>query len=263
MAGFSIEVGERYGDLTVVSIHERRARKNGTRLFWLCLCACGNEHVAESSNLRAGNVVRCKTCTTASRKKGRHKTHGHAKQGRPTKAYYTWLAMRRRCSNQNDKSYERYGGRGISVDPRWDTFERFLADMGEPPSPDHQIERKDNDGPYSPENCIWATRQRQANNKSNNRLLEVGGVYKTLAQWCRDYGIDRDRVRARLDKGWSLQDALERPLRYMSQKFDYETPDGTFLSLRMAAEHHGMSVSGANTRFNSSAFPCWRRIPRA
>lgn len=262
MGGKSIFPGERFSRLTTIERQDKASPSGRIRSRWLCQCDCGNLVVVESGNLRSGNSRQCGACANLTRSEAK-KSHGHARQRKPTKAYYTWLAMRRRCRNQNDKSYERYGGRGISVDPRWDTFERFLADMGEPPSPDHQIERKDNDGPYSPENCIWATRQRQANNKSNNRLLEIGGVYKTLAQWCRDYSIDRHRVRARLDKGWPLQDALERPLRYMSQKFDYETPDGTFLSLRMAAEHHGMSVSGANTRFNSSAFPDWRRIPRA
>lgn len=263
MAGKSIQVGDRYGRLIVLALYERRQKAGGSRLFWKCRCDCGGEHIAESSNLRAGNVSQCSECTDASRKSGRRRRHGHASKGKPTKAYYTWLAMKRRCSNPNSADYPRYGGRGVTIDPRWEKFENFLADIGEPPTPDHQIERKDNDGPYSPENCVWATRIKQANNKRNSRHIKIDGVSRTLAEWCQEYGKPYHQVNARINKGWSAKDALEKPLRYMSEKFDYVTPDGAFFSLRLVAEHYGMSVSGANTRFNSEAFPEWERIPRA
>lgn len=258
MGGKSIYPGERFGRLVTVQRQDKTSASGRIRPHWLCRCDCGSASIVDSGNLRNGNSTQCRACSITSRSQKRRTAASEHPE-----LYAVWKTMKARVSNPQNKSYASYGGRGITLSPRWERFETFLEDMGPRPTPDHQIERKDNDGPYSPENCIWATRQRQANNTRRNRLLEIGGVYKTLAQWCRDYGIDRDRVRARLDKGWPLQDALERPLRYMSQKFDYETPDGTFLSLRMAAEHHGMSVSGANTRFDSPAFPDWRRIPRA
>lgn len=85
-------------------------------------------------------------------------------------AYTSWHGMRQRCNNSNDKDYARYGGRGIKVCKRWDSFFVFLADMGERPSSQHSIDRIDNDGDYEPSNCRWASRKEQTHNSRVAKL---------------------------------------------------------------------------------------------
>jgi hypothetical protein len=82
-----------------------------------------------------------------------------------TAEWRIWYAMRNRCLNPKARNYQWYGGRGITIDPAWDSFDQFLLDMG-PRPPDHTLDRKDNDGPYAKWNCRWATRPVQDANRS-------------------------------------------------------------------------------------------------
>jgi hypothetical protein len=121
--------------------------------------------------------------------------------------------MVRRCTNQADRDYERYGGRGIEVCEQWlESFDNFLADMGQRPSAGHSIERINNDLGYSPQNCKWATRIEQANNQSSNRWLHARGEDHTIAQWARIVGIKFKTLHRRLAKGWLPEDAIFRPV---------------------------------------------------
>lgn len=145
-----------------------------------------------------------------------------AKRKPETSEYMTWKSMRMRCTNPNDKRYARYGGRGIKVCERWQSFKNFIADMGPRPSPEHSIERRDNDGDYSPVNCHWATAVEQANNVSRNRLLTFRGETMTLAQAVRVSGTPfcASRVRWRLEKGWPVEAALFATSKYSNNPKD-------------------------------------------
>lgn len=150
-------------------------------------------------------------------------SHGDGSRKRPVPEYGVWLAMRRRCYNQNFAQYADYGGRGISVCDRWrHSYTNFIADMGYRPTPKHTIDRKDNDKDYSPDNCRWVLRVEQANNKRNNRIITAFGRDLTPAQWSKEYGIHGTAIVSRLKCGWAPEDAVSKP--YTVRRKKHSTP---------------------------------------
>jgi hypothetical protein len=123
--------------------------------------------------------------------------------------YRAWESMLRRCRSKGIDSYRYYGARGITVCDRWMKFENFLADMGERPA-GMSLERKDNNGPYSPENCVWATPKQQSANTRNVRLITFNGETHPISEWARRIGISHTSLMHRL-KTWPLEEALTQP----------------------------------------------------
>lgn len=194
--------GLTFGTLTVLAASPQHGK-------WECECVCGRRWHVMKGNLVICSSKRC-TCWAREQATKRATSHGMTK----TSEHRVWTGLRNRCANPQTASYAEYGARGITCDPRWDDFERFLADIGPRPSPQHSVERRDNDGAYSPENCFWATKLEQANNKRNNTILTFDGRMQTLAQWSRETGIDQDALSARLSKlKWSVEKALTTPPR--------------------------------------------------
>jgi hypothetical protein len=135
----------------------------------------------------------------------------HGRTGSPE--FTVWQMMIQRCTNTNHNSYADYGGRGIRVCQRWlDSFAAFFSDMGERPSAEHTIDRTDNSGNYSPENCRWATRLEQGSNRRNVRMLTLAGETLSTTQWARRLGISNDTITERIRYGWSVEDTLTRPV---------------------------------------------------
>lgn len=145
--------GVRFGRLLVIE-----ERQRGQRTV-LCRCDCGTEKAFTATNLRAGKTTSCGCVRreTTARRNSRHGLSG-------TPEHNIWKEMRQRCRNPKHARYADYGGRGITVCQRWDSFASFLADMGQRP-PGLTLERTNNDRGYEPGNCRWATYQEQRANQ--------------------------------------------------------------------------------------------------
>lgn len=187
-----METGEKFGRLTALSFAFRDSRSNQ---HWECVCDCGTKKIIRGNNLVSGDTQSCGCLKT---------THG--KYGTPE--YNIWINMKDRCYNPNYPGYKNYGGRGITVCWRWrDNFSAFYADMGFRPE-GKTLDRKDNDGNYSKENCRWATQKEQNRNRRDNRIVEFNGKRQCMAAWAEEVGLKRQTLWYRLKNGWSMSRAL-------------------------------------------------------
>jgi hypothetical protein len=126
--------------------------------------------------------------------------------------YRTWWGIVQRCRNENSHAYHRYGGRGIDICEEWrNSFDAFVAYVGERPSKQHSIDRIDNDKGYMPGNVRWATKEEQAKNTPRNVWIEINGVTKCLSDWSDIYGVQIATVSARIKRGWDAVSALTHP----------------------------------------------------
>lgn len=192
--------GKRFGRLVVKS----RIFTASKQPKWLCECDCGTQREVFGNSLRSGATTSC-VC---------FRIEQVTQHGLSHKApeYAVWNSMIHRCTNPKMDSYPDYGGRGIKVCERWrNSFEAFLADMGPRPSKKHSIERKDANGDYEPNNCVWATAIEQGRNKRNNHFLIVRGEKLTFSECLRRFGVARTTLRKRLNSGMSDEDAVLTP----------------------------------------------------
>lgn len=128
-----------------------------------------------------------------------------------SRTYDIWQAMRQRVHNPDRRGYELYGGRGITIDPRWDSFKAFLEDMGEAP-PNESLDRKDPNGNYCKDNCKWSTGTEQQRNRRDNIRLVFKEQDKTIWEWSEITGINAKTIHGRMKKGWDAKKVLTTPV---------------------------------------------------
>jgi len=195
-----INVGDRFGRLRI--IQEGKIR-HGRRRF-VCICDCGNKKSVDLSHLRRGAIISC-GCYRNELAKIRNTKHGLYK----SRIYRTWLGMKTRCDNHNVESYKHYGGRGIKLCKQWLSFEAFCKwSMAHGYRDDLTIERKNVNGNYCPTNCTWISQSDQMSNTRRAPGVYFNGQRRSIRQWAKHYGVHHQTVYNRLNRGWSIGQAL-------------------------------------------------------
>lgn len=185
--------------LSIIRIIEDGRRGQDRRAVYLC--SCGLETVVNIGNVKSGHTQSC-GCLRRKVTGERALVHGHGIKR--TTVYTAWRNMRQRCMNSNRADFKNYGGRGITICERWDTFANFLADMGEP-AKGATLDRIDNERGYSKDNCRWASRAVQNLNRRHRVLYDYAGKSQTLAEWSRELGIGPVTLLKRLQRGVPIE----------------------------------------------------------
>lgn len=200
IASFEDLTGKVYGRLTVIRRADDYISPSGyRRTKWLCSCECGNMSSHTASDLKRGDATSC-GCYELESKRDRATTHG--KTG--TSLHVVWKGIKARCYNKNHKNYDRYGGRGIVMCDDWknsfEAFEQWALQKGYKDG--LTVDRIDNNGIYSPDNCRLVTRVAQANNRSNSIVVTYNGTTETLSWWSKELGIKYSTLYHRIITGW-------------------------------------------------------------
>lgn len=162
---------QRFGRLLVI----KQAPNKGKDRAWECLCDCGKSHVTITASLRHGVTKSCGCFQQEVRSKGINVRHGHFRNGVKSSESGSWNSMNARCNDTKFAGWSDYGGRGIKVCERWrkgsqNGFINFISDMGLKPGKEYSLDRIDNNGDYSPDNCRWTTPRAQAANRRIKRI---------------------------------------------------------------------------------------------
>ena len=216
--------GSRFGRLVVQC---SLGSKNGQR-WWRCQCDCGQFRDYSTGSLNSPDHGKSCGCLQRERASEANKTHGCAGGREQSPEYRTWAAMLTRCTNPSASNYSYYGGRGIKVCERWATsFEAFIADMGEKPSAEHSLDRIDSNADYAPGNCRWATAQEQRRNTRRTKAIAYNGETLPMSEWASRFGLSPQQLHRRLARGWSIDRALQAPVRKQGKSQRGPTPERT------------------------------------
>lgn len=202
----NIVIGSVFDRLTIIGGPVfRTASEGSTRVpHWECSCVCGGVVRVSHYQLLSAKTRSC-GCLQVKHGETRHGT-------KPSPEWLAWHNMRSRCYLETNECYANYGGRGIVVCDQWrEDFTVFLRDVGRKPSLRHSLDRKDVNGPYSPDNCRWATDAEQARNRRNTVLIEFDGKTLCAEDWAKITGVRGGTICKRIKNGWTVERTLTTP----------------------------------------------------
>jgi hypothetical protein len=178
----------------------------------LFLCDCGNVTRAAIHDVRSGHTCSCGCFHTERQRSAR--THGATLSRQNPPEYIAWKAMKARCYDRKTIGYKNYGGRGIRVCEKWlNDYPAFLKDVGMKPTPEHSLDRIENDGDYEPGNCKWSTKvEQRRNNRQGVHPVTINGITKIICDWAKASGVPEEAISSRLRHGWDPERAVYCPL---------------------------------------------------
>lgn len=212
------ETGKRFNRLVVVKYIGQKRYGGEPKRMWLCKCDCGNTIITAITPLKQGRTKSC-GCYANEMQHSIGRKHGMSN----SRIFSIWANMLSRCTNPNSTHFKRYGGRGITVCDEWlgeegsVNFINWALNNGY--SDELTIDRINNDKGYSPDNCRWVTNKVQQRNKSTNKLLTLDGKTLCVSEWSEITGISTNTINQRLNRGWSVVDALTTPVK---KSFSYK-----------------------------------------
>lgn len=193
-------VGARFGMWCIVDL----AKSNNNKTMVRCVCDCGTYKDVNLQNILRGLSTGC-GCRAREENRKKMTTHGETS----TKLHGVWTTMKNRCNNPNVKSYKDYGGRGIKVCSEWESFESFSAwAKANGYEEGLELNRLDNDGDYSPQNCRWDTKVVNMNNTRRTKRYIYNGKEYTVRELADISGLKPHLIYSRLKRGWSAEDAI-------------------------------------------------------
>lgn len=218
--------GERIGRLTIIKRADDRFDSRGrTRAYWLCECECGTIKEIRGDSLNGNHTMSCgcfhkeQASVALKEIRANQAVHGDSKE----RIHNIWYLMKYRCEDPTSPAYRNYGGRGVKLCDEWSDgvngyfrFKEWALNNGY--NENLTIDRINNDGDYSPENCRWADTYTQGNNKRNNIEIEYDGRVQTLSQWSREIGVPMKNLYNRIRVlGWDIERAFTQPYRKLSR----------------------------------------------
>jgi len=206
-----IPIGHKFGRLTILSLAGIKKYPSGAKHTLVrCMCDCGKKSTVHLNFLKRGHTNSC-GCYQRQRITESHTKHGEARKGNESPLYKVWKSMNQRCNDPNSNTYRYYGKRGIKV--VWNSFEDFRRDMSKDYRMGLTIDRKDNEGNYSKQNCRWVTQKEQNRNYGRNRILTYKGESLPMVVWAERCGITQGTFGNRIRSGWSINRAINTPIR--------------------------------------------------